>query len=355
MEEKIAAVQALTEWFKLHKRHFPWRDKQVDPTVLPYRIWISEVMLQQTRAEVVEPFFKAWMGRFPTIRHLAEAKEGEVIKLWEGLGYYSRAKRLWEAAKDLVEHKKGQLPESYEKLLEIRGFGPYTAGAVASFAFEKKAAAVDGNVSRVIARLFEVEESIDSVKGKRRIQKLTFALLPDKEPWVAMEALIELGALVCRKKPECSRCPFEKVCDAQRCNTMAAFPYKRQKEKIERIEREVALLLHQDEVLISKVPEGAVMAGLYEFPYFPKNGEPIEHKLKQWLSWDLDVVSVLDPVKHSFTRFLVHLYPIVLSCAEKTVPAPYEWCPIAKLRERPFSSGHRKLIRSLELLDFLPN
>jgi len=349
VEEKIAAMELLADWFKQHKRSFPWRNTQVDRTILPYRIWVSEVMLQQTRAEVVEPFFIAWMKRFPTLEQLAKAEIQEVIKAWEGLGYYSRAKRLWLSAKHLVEHNDGRIPDNYEELLKIQGFGPYTAGAVMSFAFQRKAAAVDGNVARVIARLFAIEEEIDHAKVQKQIRELTFLLLPDKEPWVVMEALIELGALICRKNPDCTHCPLKGVCDAQRCKMAAILPRKKEKKKMERIEREVALLVYEKEVLITQVAQDKVMAGLYEFPYFPKDGKPIGEKVKEGdIAKDFEIFILLDSVQHTFTRFHVHLYPYLLKCAEKKVPALYHWHPIERLRDLPFSSGHRKLIQPLE-------
>lgn len=351
VEEKIAAMGLLAEWFRQHKRSFSWRNDQVDRAILPYRIWVSEVMLQQTRAEVVEPFFIAWMKRFPTLERLAKAELHEVIKAWEGLGYYSRAKRLWLTAKYLMEHNGGQIPDSYEELLKMQGFGPYTAGAVASFAFQKKAAAVDGNVARVIARLFAIEEEIDQAKIQQRIRELTFLLLPDEEPWVVMEALIELGALICRKNPDCTQCPLEGVCDAQRCKITAILPRKKEKKHIEWIEREVALLIYEKEVLITQVAQGKVMAGLYEFPYFPKDGKQIEEKLKEGgIAEDVEFFLLLDSIQHTFTRFHVHLYPFILKCTRKVVPDNYHWHPIEKLRDLPFSSGHRKLIRPLEEL-----
>ncbi len=349
LEEKIAAMELLKAWFKEHRRIFPWRDQKVDRLVAPYRVWVSEIMLQQTRAEVVEPFFLAWMTQFPTLEHLARAEEQEVIKAWEGLGYYSRAKRLWRAAKYLVEHKAGQIPNNYEELLELDGFGPYTAGAVSSFAFQKKAAAVDGNVARVITRLFAIQDDIDNAQVQKQLREQTLKLLPDEEPWVAMEALIELGALVCRKNPDCGECPIRAVCDAQRCKLSSVLPRKKEKKKIERIEREVALLIFQKDVLINQVAPGKVMAGLYEFPYFSKLGKPIDDRLKEiGIQGDFLVVSHLDSVKHSFTRFHVHLYPIILKCSKKISAYPYDWHPIEKLRELPFSSGHRKLIGALE-------
>src|ERR1700722_10190653 len=178
-------IDSLKDWFVREKRDLPWRE---NPS--PYAVWISEVMLQQTQASVVIPYFERWMARFPTVAVLAEASQGEVIKMWEGLGYYSRVRHLHQAAKDLMYRYAGDLPRTREGLEGIKGIGPYTRGAILSFAFHQKAAAVDGNVLRVLARYFAIEEEIE--KAKKSITELTESILPEEEPWIVMEGLIEL-------------------------------------------------------------------------------------------------------------------------------------------------------------------
>jgi A/G-specific adenine glycosylase len=335
LREKIAD---LIEWFEGHKRPFPWRRLEKQSPNFPYFVWISEVMLQQTRAEVVIPYFLVWKNKYPTIQALASAPFEEVMKAWEGLGYYSRARRLWSGAKYLVETNHGRLFENYEELLEIPGFGPYTAGAVASFAFHKKEAAIDGNVARVIARLFSITEPIDKGQVKEQIRSIMLSVLPEEKPWVAMEAFIELGALICMKKPKCHLCPFEKVCLAKAQGTQENLPVKQRKEKIEKLYRDVALIICKEKILVGKVASGKVMADLYEFPYCERG------KLGSWLQGPIKIIAQMDTVEHSFTRFRAFLYPHLIHCEEEIPLIGYDWLPIKSLKTLPFSSGHRKLL-----------
>jgi A/G-specific adenine glycosylase len=333
--EKIAE---LVEWFEKRSRPFPWRKLTSENPSFAYAIWVSEVMLQQTRAEVVIPYFSAWMQKYPTIESLAKAPLDEVIKAWEGLGYYSRARRLWQGARYLIERNCGRLPESYEELLEIPGFGPYTAGAVASFAFHKRAAAIDGNVTRVLARLFAINDPVDKSPAQKKIEKHVLELLPESKPWVAMEALIELGATLCAKRPKCASCPLEQICLARKQGVAEGLPIKSRKEKIERLYRDVAVIMCNGKILVGKVEKGKIMADLYEFPYFETG------KLKEWIKNEMKILQRMDCIEHSFTRFRVLLYPYLIQC-EKEIPLNgYNWISMEKLHTLPFSSGHRKIL-----------
>jgi len=177
-------IQALKRWFLEVQRDFPWRE---DPS--PYRVWVSEVMLQQTRAEVVVPYFERWMARFPTVEVLAEAPLDEVIKLWEGLGYYSRARNLHQGAQQIVRDYGGKLPNSADKLKKIKGIGPYTVGAILSFAFHQKVPAVDGNVLRVMSRYQRIEEDIAKQKTVKMIGQRVAEILPEKEPRIVIDLI----------------------------------------------------------------------------------------------------------------------------------------------------------------------
>lgn len=344
LKEKLALLK---DWFELSQRPFPWRRMSFNTPRFPYAVWVSEVMLQQTRAEVVVPFFSSWMQRFPSIEALAGAKETDVLKAWEGLGYYSRAKRLWLGAQHLVSHHGGKLPSSYDELLKIPGFGPYTAGAVASFAFHKKAAAVDGNVSRVLTRLFAIEDPIDSSTTQKHLRTLALQILPEEKPWIIAEALIELGAVICTRRPHCKACPLQEVCLARRNNTTEKFPYKKRKEAIEKIYRNVAIVICNEKILVNQVGPGKVMAGLYEFPYFEKNEEAFSEQLKSLNIEEFSLLSTLDQVRHSFTRYLAHLFPFVIECKQEIEVKGYQWFPLKDLSKLPFSSGHRKILEQL--------
>ena len=239
--------ERLIQWFYASRRKFNFREN-----LSPYRVWVSEVMLQQTRAAVVEEYFERWMQNFPTVKDLAHAPIDQVIKTWEGLGYYSRARNLHEGARQIEKDFCGSFPSDVESLLKIKGIGPYTAGAIASFAFQKKAAAVDGNVLRVIARHDEIATSIEQAAVKKQIHNRVLSLLPDKNPHYVMEALIELGATLCFVKPKCQLCPINASCQAFAHETQETLPIKSAKKPSISLFREVMIIECDGEFLIKK-------------------------------------------------------------------------------------------------------
>jgi A/G-specific adenine glycosylase len=323
------AMQQLKEWFLEHRRDLPWRVSKT-----PYRVWISEVMLQQTQVAVVIPYFNSWMQKFPTVAALAAAPLEEVIKAWEGLGYYSRARNLHKAAQIVMKNFQGELPKTPEELDQLPGFGPYTIGAVLSFAFEQKAAAVDGNVVRVLSRFFASDKDCAQ---RKHYEKLALSLLREDEPWVTMEGLIELGAKVCQRKPNCPECPLMEGCQAYRQGRTEDFPIKRKRPKVICLERQVAIIRWRDEILVKQEKEGKVMAGLYEFPYVLLNE-------KFDLDLSLKKLTELPLVKHGFTRYNVTLYPCLYESAEKKILDGFEWKKWQELIRLPFSSGHRRIL-----------
>lgn len=327
---------SIKEWFLAHRRSLPWRDL---PT--PYRVWVSEVMLQQTQVAVVIPYFASWMEAFPTIEALAGAPLEKVLKIWEGLGYYSRARHLHEAAQFVVANYEGKLPSDPKKLTLIKGLGPYTQGAIRTFAFKQKAAAVDGNVLRVLSRFFAIEEPIDLPKTRKQITELTEAFLPEKEPWLVSEGLIELGATVCKKTPLCSQCPLMKECLAFRHQKTGELPKRTPRKKITSLQRYVAVINFNGKILVQKGKQGKVMADLYEFPYVEKKGE-LKSVFEAELNLDLEYSYPLEEQKHTFTRYRVHLFPHVLRAKE--ADKRFEWKEKETLSELPFSSGHRRVL-----------
>lgn len=328
MERK--ALQQLDEWFLEHQRELPWRESKT-----PYRVWISEVMLQQTQVAVVIPYFNRWMQKFPTIEALAGASIEEVTKAWEGLGYYSRARNLHKAAQIVMEEFRGELPDTYEALDQLPGFGPYTIGAVLSFGFQKRAPAVDGNVVRVLSRLF----ASDTDK-RNHYEMRALSVLSEKQPWVTMEGLIELGAKVCQRKPKCSECPLIDQCQAYRQGRVEDFPIRKKRPPTTCLERQVAIIYWKNEILVRQEKEGKVMAGLYEFPYA---------LLNERLDLDLTLKKMreLPLVKHGFTRYTVTLYPAVYKSLEKKNLDGFEWKQWQELILLPFSSGHRRILKGL--------
>lgn len=323
------------------KRDLPWRKH---PT--PYAVWISEVMLQQTQVAVVIPYFKRWMERFPSISALAEASSEEVIKAWEGLGYYSRARQIHAGAKYVAAHCQGILPQQAEELSKIKGLGPYTVGAILSFAFHQKAAAVDGNVVRVLSRLFLIEQEVSKTSTQKQLRQLTLELLPDDEPWVIMEALIELGATVCQKQPKCALCPIQKQCLAFQSGKERQLPVKIARPSITALTRYVSIVMTQGSLLVRRGGEGKVMAGLYEFPYFESQEE--QSQFARTLDLKTNLEHKIPSFTHSFTRYRATLHPSMWKAARKIALSGFEWATWKELEELPFSSGHRRILRHIK-------
>lgn len=329
-------IGALKKWFLENKRTLPWRNS---PS--PYEVLVSEVMLQQTQVSVVMSYYQRWMRAYPTLEALAKADIDEVIKLWEGLGYYSRAKRLHQAAKEIVNSFKGKIPSDSENLLKIKGIGLYTAGAILSFAFKKKYPAVDGNVLRVISRCFCINEPIDKETTKKKIFSIVNDLLPDKNPEVVMEGLIEIGALVCKKKADCIRCPVNKTCLAFLSDQVEAYPVTKKRGETIKLHRNVYLIKKGSEILVrSPAKDGKVMSLLYEFPYSEIEGVSFIDFFneKKYLK------EIPLKISHTFTKYQVFLYPHLFEVFNSKAPIGYEWVSMNKLSSLPFSSGHKKLI-----------
>jgi A/G-specific adenine glycosylase len=340
----------LKQWFIAEKRDLPWRH-----TTDPYAIWISEVMLQQTQVAVVLSYYKNWMQRFPTIQYLAQASREEVIKAWEGLGYYSRARNLHEGAQYILDHFGGQLPSNEEQLSCIKGLGPYTIGAILSFAFHQRKAAVDGNVLRVLTRYLGLEDDIAKSATQRKLRVIAEQLLPEEEPWIINEALIELGATICQRKARCLICPLRAGCESARHGLTDRLPVKSKGASIEFLYRAVAVIRQGDFYLVKKGKKGEIMSDLYEFPYFTisKEGillEEFQVIVQQTYSAKVQFHKKLQEVEHGFTRYHVRLTPFLFHLAETFLLDDLEWLSLDQLKERPFSSGHRRLFQQVEAL-----
>lgn len=268
-----AAGGPLLHWYKENRRILPWRE---EPT--PYRVWISEIMLQQTRVEAVKPYFARFMAALPDVKSLSEVEEQTLLKLWEGLGYYSRARNLKKAAQVIMEEYGGRMPDSYEKLLNLPGIGSYTAGAVASIAFGIPEPAVDGNVLRVIARLLADREDIKKAGVKKHYEALIRGNMDRERAGDYNQALIELGAIVCipAGKPLCGDCPLNSVCLAYRDGLTGEIPVKAPKKPRRIEEKTVFLLEWEDRAAIRKRSEKGLLASLYEFPSVPGHAKEEE-------------------------------------------------------------------------------
>lgn len=256
-------VQPLLEWYPAHARVLPWRE---DPA--PYRVWVSEIMLQQTRVEAVRPYFERFMQALPDIASLAACPQERLLKLWEGLGYYNRVRNMQTAARTVMEQYGGELPPDYEALLKLKGIGRYTAGAIASIAYGIPVPAVDGNVLRILMRVSEDDGDILKQSVKTEAEKVLQPVIPKEQAGMFTQAAMELGATVCvpNGEPKCSECPWQPYCLACRHQSYADLP-KKGKAKPRKIEERTVLVIRDGEkVLLHRRPPKGLLAGMYEFP-----------------------------------------------------------------------------------------
>jgi A/G-specific adenine glycosylase len=342
----------LTGWFSSARRPLPWREGRT-----PYRIWISELMLQQTRVDQVIPYFHRFLKRFPDVQSLARAPRRDVLKLWEGLGYYSRAVRAHETAKFVVASHGGKFPQTLDGLLSLPGIGPYTAAAVGSLAFGLDAAVVDGNVARVLSRVFAYGGDVQAVAGKRWTQDRAQALLPKGSAGKFNEAMMELGALVCTPRgPRCPDCPLRRVCVAATEGDPERFPVKQKKKPVPHKHVGAGIVVdRRGRFLIAQRKEGSMLGGLWEFPGGTlEKGETIEQCIARELKEELGItVAVGDhviTVRHAFSHFTMDLRayacrlksgrPRAIDCAA------WKWVVASEFRRYPFGRADLKIIES---------
>ncbi len=261
LDEKI--VPALLNWYDYNARILPWRS---EPT--PYHVWVSEIMLQQTRVEAVKPYYDRFLSELPDIKALSRVEDEKLMKLWQGLGYYNRARNLKTAAMTIMSEYDGVMPRNYEAILSLKGIGEYTAGAIASIAYNIAVPAVDGNVLRVIARLEANGDDILKASTKKRVRQQLQDIMPKERAGDFNQALMELGATVClpNGRPLCGQCPWDTVCKAYRQDRVMEFPVKQKKKKRKIEERTVFLLFSKGKVALHKREESGLLAGLWEFP-----------------------------------------------------------------------------------------
>lgn len=308
----------IVRWYTGHKRDLPWR-KNPDA----YRVWVSEIMLQQTRVEAVKPYYERFLQELPTVKDLAEAREDTLLKLWEGLGYYNRVRNMQAAAKQIMTDFKGRFPDTYEEILSLKGIGRYTAGAISAFAYGLPKPAVDGNVLRVISRITGSREDIMKQSARTRMEEALEAVIPAHAAGDFDQGLIELGAIVCvpNGSPKCEECPVAYLCEARKAGVISEIPVK-SKGKARKIEKRTVLLFKDGQKLaIQKRPPKGLLAGLYEFP-----------NLEGWMSQDevtayckeIGLMPVrikkLENAKHVFSHIEWHMkgYEVVVDELEKT-------------------------------------
>ena len=270
--ERHSIAVALGDWYSTNQRSLPWRE-----TKDPYKIWLSEVILQQTQVIQGTPYYLSFIHHFPKVQNLANAAEDDVLKLWQGLGYYSRARNLHSAAKQIVTDFSGVFPDTYPNILKLKGVGPYTAAAIASIAFGEERAVIDGNVIRVITRLFGIREDVNSIETKKQIQSISDLLIQGQNPGEHNQALMEFGAIQCvPKNPVCDNCPLSSKCNALGDNKVSQLPLKTKKTKRRSRFFHFILITDQKRTLIEKRKNGDIWTGLYQFPLIELESDEID-------------------------------------------------------------------------------
>lgn len=252
----------IQNWYRQNARNLPWRD-----TKSPYYIWLSEIILQQTRVNQGLSYFHKFVELFPTVNDLANASEQQVLSAWQGLGYYSRARNLHKAAKIIAEGYKGEFPKDFKSLLQLPGVGTYTASAIASFAFDLPYAVVDGNVYRLLSRYFDIDLPIDSTEGKRYFEELATTLLDKKSPANHNQAMMEMGAIICTPNlPKCDECPLNNSCSGLQNKTLLSLPVKAKKTKVRDRFFHFLVAIQDDKILLQKRTEKDIWQNMYQFP-----------------------------------------------------------------------------------------
>jgi A/G-specific adenine glycosylase len=331
----------------------PWRE-----TNDPYKIWISEIMLQQTRVDQAWPFFERFINEFPTVCDLAVADQHQVMKVWEGLGYYSRARNLHAAAKMIVSDYDGKLPKDYHEIIKLKGIGPYTAAAITSIAYAKPHAVVDGNVIRVITRYFGIEEDVRSVKTTKLVQAHVDELISHTFPADFNQGMMELGATVCMpKNPDCNNCPISFDCTAISLAKTDVIPYKSAVKKKPHKHIGVGIIKREDgKVLIALRPENVMLGGLWEFPGGKQEeGESIQQTVERELFEELGVevkaFKEFMKFKHIYSHFSItmHAFLCRLISGEPSPKSSPEirWVEISELEQYAFPKANKQLTEKL--------
>jgi A/G-specific adenine glycosylase len=345
-------ARLLLEWYDRHARGLPWRD---EPT--PYRVWVSEIMLQQTRVETVVPYFERWMERFPTLAALAAATEQEVLRAWEGLGYYSRARNLHRAARQVMETCAGQLPAERARLEALPGIGRYTAGAIASIAFGQAEPALDANIRRVLARVYDVSAPARSPEGERRLWDLARLSLQPDRPGDFNQALMDLGSSICTPRaPACLICPIARFCQARLLGVQEERPVLEARRATPHHTVTAAVIHRDGQVLIARRPSAGLLGGLWEFPGGKvEPGEELPDGLQREIREELGVsVRVGEPFgvyRHGYTHFKVTLHAFCCQLMEGE-PQPLQaselrWVTPGQLGEFPMGKIDRQIARRI--------
>ena len=345
--------ERLLTWYERYGRDLPWRRSRD-----PYAIWVAETMLQQTQVQTVIPYYERFLARFPTLEALAAAPLDDLLKVWEGLGYYARARNLHRAARLIVQEQGGQLPQSSDTLRRLPGVGRYTAAAVASIAFGQDVAALDGNVIRVLCRLFAVDDDPDRPAIQRRLEKLALAIMPPGRAGDANQAFMDLGAMICTPaRPQCLLCPLTTLCRARQETLQDALPIRAARQ--EHPHRDVTAAVIRDGdgcCLITQRPLDSMLGGMWEFPGGKRLPDEdlkvcLRREIEEELGIQIDVGELLCTVDHSFTHFHMTLYVFDCRIANGTPQClgciDLRWVSLDELGTFAFPVADQKIIAFL--------
>ncbi len=345
--------QPLLDWYAINARHLPWREHSD-----PYAIWISEIMLQQTRVETVIDYFNRWMLAFPDIETLANASEQQVLKQWEGLGYYSRARNIYKTARILVQEYGSKLPADPHKLLKLPGIGRYTAAAIASIAFGLDQAALDGNIRRVLSRVFDISLPIGTPAAEKIFWQLAQQNLPPGKAGDYNQAIMDLGATICLPvHPRCSDCPLQKICLANKRGVQEERPVVPEKNPIPHYLVTAAILQRDNQFLLAQRPHNGLLGGLWEFPGGKQEeNESLPEALKREILEELGCIIRVDEhfgtYRHAYTHFRVTLHVFFAEILQGE-PQPIQakqivWVSVQQLSEFPMGKIDRQIAAQLQ-------
>lgn len=349
VDELDLITEPLLTWYDGNKRILPWRE---DPS--PYHVWLSEIMLQQTRVEAVKPYYDRFLRELPDIKSLAEADEEKLLKLWEGLGYYNRARNLKKAAQMIMSEYGGRMPSDHDGLMRLSGIGSYTAGAVASIAFGRPVPAVDGNVLRVLSRLRMDERNISEARVRKDIEDELCSVMPKDRPGDFNQALMELGATVCvpNGEPKCGICPWKELCRARAAKATQQYPLKAAK-KPRAIEKKTILVIqYGHKIALRRRPSEGLLAGMYEFPTM--EGHRKEKQVLEYLRQSgVSPLRIrrLEPAKHIFTHKEWHMTGYLIRVDDLEGMGEYEFVEVGEMKERyPIPSAYAAYMRMISAL-----
>jgi len=336
----------LLKWYSKHGRTMPWRDHPD-----PYAVWVSEIMLQQTRVETVIPYFEKWMKLFPDIPSLANASERDVLNAWEGLGYYSRARNLHKAAKIVASNFNGQLPRDLTALRTLPGIGRYTVGAIASISFKMDEPTLDGNLRRVFSRLYDVTEFADSPVGEKILWDVAAQNLPKGKAGDYNQALMDLGATICLpKNPRCLLCPLMNMCKARENGTQELRPVLKAKKQVPQYIHAAAVIVERGSVLLSQRPADGLLGGMWEFPNARVEQDPaaeLEKALRSANRIQIKRGEALGIVSHAYSHFKVVVH--AFRCASVSIPKDkkLKWVKLSELENYPMGKVDRQIAQKL--------